>query len=598
LAFEETGIRIKVELPPGTQGVWNKIQDYFDKNKFKISITSGMDSDFTNIKKRIEEINKLLNSMPKGSFDKQTEIWKDGKQTQRITQYTDALGKYRKEKEKIEAGMSTLTSTEKITDNTKILKAEQQITEALLQTEINRRKEKEKFEQAQSKAINKAMDNNAKLSEQEKKQQKANQESLDSYKLKVSGSLNSLQTGKLGGFVDKSAVSDINDVLSGTKQLDAYTKQWIDSEVKGITQRAKLESELFNLRKKNEEQYTKLVLSNKEKTDKALNAKMQSALSLEVGASKLSPDAEAKIQNQLNRYKNIIKTFQEKTNLGIQIPDDQIVKLQNIENRIKRYSETLRIAEKDSQGFSFGKFEKFSKMSTDIKNAGNSQEYFNKSLLEGYHLLQAQVSETDKYIKVTQKLRQGSEIRNLGVYIDKDGLKNGTVNAYKFSDSMKDLKTRTYDVGSAFQEAYRKIGIWAGATGLIYGAIGGLQQMWVTIVQVNTELTELSKVLSNDTDFGSMMGNLNISANYYARSLTEAQTATLEFAKQGYEAAEATDLANTAMLGANVTGMKTAEVAERLTGAMAQFNLEASKSSTIIDKVNEVNLLASLYGNI
>lgn len=56
----------------------------------------------------------------------------------------------------------------------------------------------------------------------------------------------------------------------------------------------------------------------------------------------------------------------------------------------------------------------------------------------------------------------------------------------------------------------------------------------------------------------------------------------------GYESAQAIELARTSMLGANVTGMETAEVAERLTGAMTQFNIAAGDSVRVIDAVNEV----------
>jgi len=51
--------------------------------------------------------------------------------------------------------------------------------------------------------------------------------------------------------------------------------------------------------------------------------------------------------------------------------------------------------------------------------------------------------------------------------------------------------------------------------------------------------------------------------------------------KQGYEAKEATELANSALLGANVTGMTTSDVAERLTGALASFNVEAKNSVSV-----------------
>ena len=64
--------------------------------------------------------------------------------------------------------------------------------------------------------------------------------------------------------------------------------------------------------------------------------------------------------------------------------------------------------------------------------------------------------------------------------------------------------------------------------------------------------------------------------------------------KQGYEAEEAVKLANSALLGANVTGLGTAEMADRLVGALAQFNIEAKDSIRIIDKINEVNIISLL----
>lgn len=185
-----------------------------------------------------------------------------------------------------------------------------------------------------------------------------------------------------------------------------------------------------------------------------LNKKFQNALSLEVKLGNLSPDSAKILENQLNRYKNIIKQYQGKIDAG-QLVNVDLNKLQNIENRIKRFYETIRIAEKDSQGFNFAKFDPMdmTKLNKSIVDVKNSEELKNKALLQGHKLLDTSISKTDQYIKVNQRLMQGNEIKNISVYIDK-----ATGKMYQFSEAQKSLLTRTYTMQSAFKIAFEKIG--------------------------------------------------------------------------------------------------------------------------------------------
>ena len=295
----------------------------------------------------------------------------------------------------------------------------------------------------------------------------------------------------------------------------------------------------------------------------------------------LSPEQLAPLEKALNRYKTLISSMQQKNISGQVVSDKDLERLSRLENAIKRVYDQTRIASKDSRGFNF---EQYPKMQNAVHGATNAQNYYNQSIMHGKKLLEANIQETEKYIKVTQRLRDGSKITNVTAYVNKL-----TGETHKFSESMKDLMTRTWDVGSAFKTALQKIQLWAGATGLVYGFINGLKQMGKEIIEIDTKLTELSKVLDNNTDWSKLMEDTAESANKMARSLTEALDAEIEFAKQGFEAIQAVELARTAMLGANVTGLKTSEMANYLTGALAQFNIEAEKSSTIIDKLNEVD---------
>ena len=112
---------------------------------------------------------------------------------------------------------------------------------------------------------------------------------------------------------------------------------------------------------------------------------------------------------------------------------------------------TKDFTKKDSHGFLYDEYEIFTKLSPSIRNATQQQEYWNKSILEGYKLIKPTIQETENYIKVQQQLRQGSQHLDIGVYIDK-----ATGQMYKFSESLRDGMVRTFGIGEAMKTAFMK----------------------------------------------------------------------------------------------------------------------------------------------
>jgi Phage-related minor tail protein len=400
-----------------------------------------------------------------------------------------------------------------------------------------------------------------------------------------------LEIKKANGEIEKIRFKPVN-ISDGTIAFQEEAKKVIDKtkelREKQLQQQqkinAQIEKENQRHREKEANEYIKWwnkTLSAQEKAAKELNSRMQAALNLEVKFNALSPKNKEELIKQLEQYKKSIQELQSKNALGNLVTGSDLQNLKNAENAIRRLYEQTKILSRDSQGFDYTKYEK---MVNPIKNATNAQEYFNKSLIEGKKLLEANVAVTNEYIKVSQKLRDGSQITNIIAYINR-----ATGETYKLSEAQKDLMRRTWDVGSAFKTAFEKIGLWAGATGIFYGLIETLQSLSETIVEIDTRLTELSKVLSSDTNFDELMQNSVELANTYGRSITEAQDALVEFGKAGFEAQQALQLTNATLLGANVTGLKTGQMAEYLTGALIQFNLTAEDSTRVIDKLNEVD---------
>ena len=276
-----------------------------------------------------------------------------------------------------------------------------------------------------------------------------------------------------------------------------------------------------------------------------LNTRMQSALGLGNNISNnLTPESSRVLEHQLERYRNIIRQFQANNEIGITIRPEQLTQLQNLENRIRRFYETVRQGQNDSHGFNFTQYEQFTRLNPAITNATHAQQYYNTSLLEGHRLIASNIQQTEQYIRVTQQLRNGSQHLNLGVYIDR-----ATGQMYQFNEALRDGMTRSWGLGEAMSTAATKAMVWSVVMGGMYGLLNVLQQIPKAIIEINTRLVEMSKVMSSDTDYGVLMDNLAKSANAYGRTITETQNAVIEFGKQGFEAAQATDMANTALLG-------------------------------------------------
>jgi len=91
--------------------------------------------------------------------------------------------------------------------------------------------------------------------------------------------------------------------------------------------------------------------------------------------------------------------------------------------------------------------------------------------------------------------------------------------------------------------------VWSVVMGSMYGLLNVLQQIPSAIIEIDTRLVEMSKVMSSNTDYSLLMDNLSKSASNYGRTITETQDAVVEFGKQGFEAAQAMEMANTALLG-------------------------------------------------
>ena len=389
-------------------------------------------------------------------------------------------------------------------------------------------------------------------------EQNQNNDALKAFKISNVKDLADLGR-KYKGIVNKEDIKNIVDYIRNIQVLDQVTK----SIVKG-----KIENLQFKV--SNADSINKEI----ERISKQLNTKMQNALNLDVKFNNLSPEQLAPLEKALNRYKTLINDMKQKNLSGQVVSDKDLERLSRLENAIKRVYDLTRIASKDSRGFNF---EQYPKMTNAIQNATNAQNYYNQSIIHGKKLLESSVQETEKYIKVIQRLREGSKITNITAYINK-----ATGETHKFSESIKSLMTRTYDLGSAFKTAMEKFTIWLASGTILFQSWHFLKDGISYVNQYNKALTELSMVYMKTQDqvegLGEKLHKLSVEMGI---STQEVAKGAVEFARQGLSQEESIKRMETAIKYAKISNLDFSTSARILTATVNSMGISAEKAADV-----------------
>ena len=184
-----------------------------------------------------------------------------------------------------------------------------------------------------------------------------------------------------------------------------------------------------------------------------------------------------------------------------------------------------------------------------------------------------------------------SQITSVGNY--KKAISDVNTKLKEITTTSKKAELQVNALGQQFASAAGKIALWGGISTAIFLPIQGLQDAVRTIVDVNTQMTQLKRVMSDNTDFESMMTSSIELANEYGRSIKDVNDNLIGFARMGFSEIDTTALAETTTLLQNISDLTPEESVDTLTAAMTVFKIEADKSIEIADKLNEVNLSAS-----
>lgn len=144
-------------------------------------------------------------------------------------------------------------------------------------------------------------------------------------------------------------------------------------------------------------------------------------------------------------------------------------------------------------------------------------------------------------------------------------------------------------LGEQLGSAAGKFGMWIGIGAAVYAPINFVKQMTETIVELDSKLVSLQKVMDRDTNFDAIMRNAAASASEFAKTISETMDTYIEFSRQGYKEDEIPLLADAALIASNVGEMEAGKTAEYLTSALVQMKMEAKDAMGLIDAWNSVS---------
>lgn len=138
----------------------------------------------------------------------------------------------------------------------------------------------------------------------------------------------------------------------------------------------------------------------------------------------------------------------------------------------------------------------------------------------------------------------------------------------------------------------KKFSTWFGVGGAVARAIRTVKQMFTNVKELDTAMIELKKVTdeTNDT-YQEFLANSTIKAKELGVTITDLIKATSSFAKLGYSLEDSSKLGEVATMYANVGDEieSVDDAASSIISTIKAFDIDASDSMSIIDKINEVS---------
>nr|WP_277344852.1 phage tail tape measure protein [Paenibacillus thiaminolyticus] len=124
---------------------------------------------------------------------------------------------------------------------------------------------------------------------------------------------------------------------------------------------------------------------------------------------------------------------------------------------------------------------------------------------------------------------------------------------------------------------------------LVNAPIEGARQAVQTVIEVDSKMAALRREMDADTNFDRMLDRSVTLAGELGRSLDDVLNTMHGLARSGWNEQQVMALTETVQLARNISGLSGDEAIAALTAAMSAFQIEASRSMTILDSLKAVD---------
>lgn len=294
-----------------------------------------------------------------------------------------------------------------------------------------------------------------------------------------------------------------------------------------------------------------------------------------------------------------------KTTAKINDLKNQFIKLgeseQEAENKIKNLKDSFYAITKETDGNKMTSM--YEKLGKEIDKTSN----FLKKMKSNASVMSKMATQTqldNQIIKFNDQLRLNTRYSNSAkesVRKLMDELSRGNVSAKRLREigiegkKVHQEMAKVNKVGLSFKDILNKSAknftAWLTASGAIMGSIRVIKSMVEEVRVLDNSLVELSKVSNlSSKELKEVTSQAYNLAGEVARTGSEVIDATTEFKRAGYEIQESMDMAKDALIMTNVAEgiTDTGEAAGVLISILKGFKMEASETTKIVDKMNEV----------
>lgn len=144
--------------------------------------------------------------------------------------------------------------------------------------------------------------------------------------------------------------------------------------------------------------------------------------------------------------------------------------------------------------------------------------------------------------------------------------------------------------GEMMTTALKKFPIWMISATLFYAPIRALQDMSARLLEIDTLLTDINRVMDiPDFKLTEMLNDAIVASDELSGKLTDMLRIMGDFGRMGFEQGQLLDISKTATVMQNISDLDAKASVDTLTSAMLNFNISAKDSIKIVDQLNEVD---------